>query len=85
MRGALGWTSPSGRQGLCSGRRGGRRKTAETVTTWAATTNQVLALREHLLAEGVTVWMEATGEYWKPVYYLLEDAGVELLLSTPGT
>jgi transposase len=29
----------------------GRRKTVETVTTWGSTTNQVLALREHLIAE----------------------------------
>ena len=52
----------------------GRRKTTETVTTWSAMTNQILALREHLAAEGVTcVVMEATGDYWKPFYYLLED------------
>src|SRR4029434_4783804 len=24
--------------------------------------------------------MEATGDYWKPFYYLLEDAGFELML-----
>jgi transposase len=24
--------------------------------------------------------MEATGDYWKPVYYLLKDAGFELML-----
>ena len=37
-------------------------------------TNQILALCEHLLAEKVTcVVMEATGDYWKPYYYLLED------------
>lgn len=59
----------------------GRRKTTETVSTWASTTNQILALREHLLAEQVTcVVMEATGDYWKPFYYLLEDAGFEVLL-----
>ena len=41
--------------------------TAATVTTWGAMTNQVLALREHLLAEKVTcAVMEATGAYWKP-------------------
>lgn len=34
------------------------------VTTWGATPNQVLALREFLLAAGVTVVvMEATGDY----------------------
>ena len=59
----------------------GRRKTVETVTTWASTTNQVLALREHLVAEKVTcAVMEATSDYWKPFYYLLEDAGFEVLL-----
>ena len=52
----------------------GRRRTLETVTTWSSMTNQVLALREHLIAEQVTcVVMEATGDYWKPFYYLLED------------
>jgi len=60
----------------------GRRKTIETVTTWSAMTNQVLALREHLLKEQVTcVVMEATSDYWKPFYYLLEDLpGVEVML-----
>ena len=24
--------------------------------------------------------MEATGDYWKPFYYLLEDAGFEVML-----
>ncbi len=60
----------------------GRRKTIETVTTWSAMTNQVLALRDHLIGEQVTcVVMEATGDYWKPFYYLLEDLpGVEVML-----
>jgi transposase len=59
----------------------GRRRTVETVRTWAATTNQILALREHLVAEQVSlVVMEATGDYWKPFYYLLEDAGFEVML-----
>ncbi len=52
-----------------------------TVTTWGSVTNQVLALREHLIAEQVTlVVMEATGDYWKPFYYLLEDAPFEVML-----
>lgn len=59
----------------------GRRKTVETVTTWSSMTGQILALRDHLLAERVTcVVMEATSDYWKPFYYLLEDAGFELML-----
>src|SRR3712207_1337140 len=59
----------------------GRRRTVETVTTWGATTNRVLELREHLVCEHVTlVVLEATGDYWKPFYYLLEDAGFEVML-----
>ncbi|MET7481451.1 IS110 family transposase [Streptomyces sp. NPDC005648] len=43
-------------------------------TTWGATTNAVLALRDHLLAAQVTlVVIEATSDYWKPFYYLLAD------------
>jgi transposase len=59
----------------------GRRKTVETVTTWSSMTNQILALRDHLIVERVTcAVMEATGDYWKPFYYLLEDAGFEVVL-----
>ncbi|MEX2486740.1 MAG: IS110 family transposase, partial [Nitriliruptoraceae bacterium] len=60
----------------------GRRKTIETVTTWGSMTSEVLALRDHLIEQQVScVVMEATGDYWKPFYYLLEDLpGVELLL-----
>ena len=59
----------------------GRRRTVETVRTLASTTNAILALRDHLLSEQVSlVVMEATGDYWKPFYHLLEDAGFELML-----
>ena len=59
----------------------GRRRTVETVRTWASTTNAILTLRDHLLSEQVSlVVMEATSDYWKPFYYLLEDAGFELML-----
>ncbi|WP_411285912.1 IS110 family transposase [Lapillicoccus sp.] len=60
---------------------GGRAAARSTVTTWGSVTNQVLALREHLITEAVTlVVMEATGDYWKPFYYLLEDGPFEVLL-----
>ena len=60
---------------------GTRAAARSTVTTWGSVTNQVLALREHLIAEQVTlVVMEATGDYWKPFYYLLEDAPFEVEL-----
>ncbi|OOP59150.1 IS110 family transposase [Arthrobacter sp. SRS-W-1-2016] len=45
-----------------------------TVTTWAANTHQILELREFLEREHVsTVVMEATSDYWKPFYYLMEE------------
>jgi len=38
-------------------------------------TNPLLAMRDWLIAERVTlVVMEATGDYWRSPYYLLEDA-----------
>jgi transposase len=45
-------------------------------------TQGLRALRNWLEAEGVTkVAMEATGVYWRPVWYMLQDLeGVELLL-----
>ena len=59
----------------------GRRRTVETVRTWGSTTNAILALREHLISEQISlVVMEATGDYWKPFYYLLEDADFEVML-----
>ena len=42
----------------------GRERASSTVTTWGATTPQILALREHLLAEKVTcVVIESTSDY----------------------
>ncbi len=59
----------------------GRAKAVSTVTTWGAMTRQVLALRDHLIAEAVTlVVMEATGDYWKPFYFLLENGPFEVML-----
>jgi transposase len=43
-------------------------------TTFGATTNAILELRRHLLEARVTlVVMEATGDYWRPFYYLLNE------------
>ena len=59
----------------------GRGRAKATVTTWGAVTNQVLALRDHLIGEEVSlVVMEATSDYWKPFYYLLEDGPFEVML-----
>ena len=61
----------------------GRRATTASVTTWGAMSNEIMALREYLVAEKVTcVVMESTGDYWKPFYYLLEDA-VNVMLVNP--
>ena len=61
--------------------REGRAGADSTVTTWSSMTGQILALREHLIAEQVTlVVLEATGDYWKPFYYLLEDAPFQVVL-----
>jgi transposase len=58
--------------------RGGR---AQEVRTFPTFTSGLEALAGWLAAEGVTrVVMEATGQYWKPVWYVLEEAGLELLL-----
>jgi len=46
-----------------------------------AMTRSVLRLADHLARLGVTrVVMEATADYWKPVFYLLEAAGFETWL-----
>jgi transposase len=59
----------------------GRKKASSTVTTFGSVTNQVFALRDHLVAAEVTlVVMEATSDYWKPFYYLLEDGPFEVML-----
>jgi transposase len=51
------------------------------VTTWGSVTSQILALRDHLIEQKVTlVVMEATSDYWKPFYYLLDDGPFEMLL-----
>ena len=45
------------------------------VRTFGTTTAELLALRDWLAGYGVThVAMESTGVYWKPIFYLLEDA-----------
>jgi transposase len=46
----------------------------QEIREFSATTRGLLQLRDWLVSFGVTlVGMEATGVYWKPVYYLLED------------
>ena len=62
---------------------GGRRQEVRTYPTF---TSGLEALADWLVAEGVTqVVMEATGQYWKPVWYVLEERGLELLLVNART
>jgi transposase len=60
---------------------GGRQR---QLRTYGTMTRQLLLLRDWLVELGVTrVGMEATGVYWKPVFYLLEDVIDECWLVNP--
>jgi transposase len=57
---------------------GGRRQEVRTFRTFSA---DLEALADWLTEQGVTqVVLEATGQYWKPIWYVLEERGLELLL-----
>ena len=59
--------------------RPGRR--LQEVQAYPAMTRSLLGLSDRLRGLGVTrVVMEATSDYWKPVFYLLEAAGFETWL-----
>jgi transposase len=61
------------------GRGRGRRR--QEVRTYPTFTSSLESLADWLQAEGITqVVMEATGQYWKPCWYVLEERGLELLL-----
>src|SRR5215475_2459266 len=59
-------------------RRGGRQQETREFGT---TRRQLLEMADWLRSWGVTrAGMEATSDYWKPVYFLLEREGLDLLL-----
>jgi len=59
--------------------RPGRR--LQEVETYSTMTRSLLGMADHLRCLGVTrVVMEATSDYWKPAFYLLETAGFETWL-----
>ena len=59
--------------------RPGRRR--QEVREYATTTRALLELADHLRCQGVTlVVMEATSDYWKPPFYLMEAEGFECWL-----
>jgi transposase len=58
----------------------GKRSRRQEIRTYATTTNALLELRDWLVAERVSlVVMEATGDYWRAAFYLLED-GLDVIL-----
>jgi transposase len=60
---------------------GGQGGRGQEVRTFPTFTSGLEALAGWLAAEAVTqVVMEATGQYWKPVWQVLEERGFELLL-----
>ena len=59
----------------------GARGRRQEVRTYKTFTSQLEALASWLRDERVTaVVMEATGQYWKPIWYVLEEQGFELML-----
>jgi len=59
----------------------GKARATQEITTWSSMTGDILALRDYLIDAAVTcVAMEATGDYWKPFYYVLEDGPFEVML-----
>jgi transposase len=60
---------------------GKRARRLQEVTTYKTMTRSLLAMSDRLGELGVTrVVMEATSDYWKPAFYLLEAAGFEVWL-----
>jgi transposase len=60
---------------------GGVGRRAQEVRTWTTMTRSLAAMGDWLHGLGVTrVVMEATSDYWKPPFYLLEAAGFEVWL-----
>lgn len=54
---------------------------AQEVTTYSTMTRSLQAMADRLMDLGVTrVVMEATSDYWKPAFYLLEAHGFEVWL-----
>jgi transposase len=59
---------------------------AQEVTEYSTMTPSLQLMADRLLELGVTrVVMEATSDYWKPPFYLLEAHGFEVWLVTPRT
>ena len=73
------WTSARPSRGLCAGAEPEpARRRAQEIATYSTMTRSLLRLADRLRELGVTrVVMEATSDYWKPVFYLLEAQGLD--------
>jgi transposase len=68
----------------CVRLRGKGGKLTEEIRRFGTISEELLALHDWLKGHGVThVAMEATGVYWKPVYYILEE-GFSVILVNPA-
>jgi len=55
----------------------------QQVRTFGTMTRDLLALTEWLRSVAVSyVAMESTGVFWQPIYNVLEDAGLDVLVAT---
>ncbi|MFF1600264.1 IS110 family transposase [Streptomyces mirabilis] len=62
-------------------REGSPGRRMQEVVTYPTMTRSLLGMCDHLRCLGVTrVVMEATSDYWRPAFYLLEAAGFEVWL-----
>jgi len=60
---------------------GGRRRRQQETREFGAVRKDLLTLADWLRCWGVTsVGMEVTGDYWKPVYFLLERESIDYVL-----
>ena len=63
---------------------GAGRKLSQEIRSFGTTGDELLSLHDWLMTHRVShVAMEATGVYWKPVFYVLEQ-GFTLLLVNPA-
>jgi hypothetical protein len=57
-------------------------KRLQEITPYSTMTRSLMLLADRLTGLGVSrVVMEATADYWKPVFYLLEAAGLDVWLA----
>src|ERR1700674_5433819 len=55
------------------------------IKTFKTTTEELIAVSDWLTAVGCThIVMEATGDYWKPVWHILSDGECDLVLANAG-